>query len=208
VLIEARIVIATESFARELGAKFGIAGKQENVLYNGSVDANTATANSYSAAARANAATPPPIPPAVPTLTKALNVNLPAVNAAGALALSIINAGYVLDMELSALQQEGRGEVISNPRIVTSNQKEAVIRQGPGSRLRDDLAAAGRRRRRHPERPVQGRAARAQGHPDHHQRWPRVPQHGREEGRNRRLRVLGHRRRPADSTSARSTPRC
>jgi type IV pilus assembly protein PilQ len=130
VLIEARIVIATESFARELGAKFGIAGKQENVLYNGSVDANTATANSYSAAARANAATPPPIPPAVPTLTKALNVNLPAVNAAGALALSIINAGYVLDMELSALQQEGRGEVISNPRIVTSNQKEAVIRQG------------------------------------------------------------------------------
>ena len=52
------------------------------------------------------------------------------MNAAGALALSIINAGYVLDVELSALQTEGRGEVISNPRIVTSNQKEAVIRQG------------------------------------------------------------------------------
>ena len=130
VLIEARIVIATESFARELGAKFGIAGKQENVLYNGSVDANTATANSIAAANRANSATPPPNPLVSPTLTKALNVNLPAVNAAGALALSIINAGYVLDVELSALQTEGRGEVISNPRIVTSNQKEAVIRQG------------------------------------------------------------------------------
>ena len=130
VLIEARIVIATESFARELGARFGIAGTQENVLYNGNIEANTATANSIAAANRANSAVPPPNPLVAPTLTKGLNVNLPAVNAAGQLALSIINAGYVLDVELSALQQEGRGEVISNPRIVTSNQKEAVIRQG------------------------------------------------------------------------------
>lgn len=130
VLIEARIVIATESFARELGAKFGIAGTQENVLFNGNVSANTDTANSIAAANRANSAVPPPNPLVAPTLTKALNVNLPVVDAAGALALSIINAGYVLDIELSALQEEGRGEVISNPRIVTSNQKEAVIRQG------------------------------------------------------------------------------
>jgi type IV pilus assembly protein PilQ len=130
VLIEARIVIATESFARELGAKFGIAGSNENVLFNGNVSANTDTANSIAAANRANSAVPPPNPLTVPTLTKALNVNLPVVDAAGALALSIINAGYVLDVELSALQEEGRGEVISNPRIVTSNQKEAVIRQG------------------------------------------------------------------------------
>ncbi len=114
VLIEARIVIATESFARELGAKFGIAGANENVLFNGNVAGNTA-----------NSGTPRPTPPA-----KSLNVDLPVVGAAGSLALSIINAGYVLDMELSALQTEGRGEVISNPRIVTSNQKEAVIRQG------------------------------------------------------------------------------
>ncbi|MEP6634892.1 MAG: type IV pilus secretin PilQ, partial [Luteimonas sp.] len=49
---------------------------------------------------------------------------------AGSLALSVLNAGYLLDVELSALQTEGRGEVISNPRVVTSNQKEAVIRQG------------------------------------------------------------------------------
>lgn len=130
VLIEARIVIATESFARELGARFGIAGTQENVLYNGNIEANTATANSIAAANRANSTIPPPSPLQAATLTKALNVNLPAVNAAGQLALSIINAGYVLDVELSALQTEGRGEVISNPRIVTSNQKEAVIRQG------------------------------------------------------------------------------
>jgi type IV pilus assembly protein PilQ len=130
VLIEARIVIATESFARELGAKFGIAGNTDNVFYNGNVASNTATQDSYAKAAQANSTTPPPNPLQMGTLTKALNVNLPAVNAAGALALSIINAGYVLDVELSALQTEGRGEVISNPRIVTSNQKEAVIRQG------------------------------------------------------------------------------
>jgi len=120
VLIEARIVIATESFARELGAKFGIAGVKDHVLFNGTVDANTKTANSLATT----------VPPAIPTLTKALNVNLPVVGAAGSLALSLINAGYMLDIELSALQTEGRGEVISNPRVVTSNQKEAVIRQG------------------------------------------------------------------------------
>jgi type IV pilus assembly protein PilQ len=48
----------------------------------------------------------------------------------GSLALSILNAGHLLDVELSAMQTEGRGEIISNPRIVTSNQKEALIRQG------------------------------------------------------------------------------
>src|SRR3546814_19214012 len=63
--------------------------------------------------------------------SKGLNVNLPATLAgAGSFALSILNAGYLLDIELSALQTEGRGEVISNPRVVTSNQKEAVITQG------------------------------------------------------------------------------
>ena len=130
VLIEARIVIATESFARELGAKFGIAGYKDHVLFNGDVASNTATGNSLATTAQANSTVPPPNPLRIPTITKGLNVNLPVVNAAGSLALSLINAGYMLDIELSALQQEGRGEVISNPRVVTSNQKEAVIRQG------------------------------------------------------------------------------
>jgi type IV pilus assembly protein PilQ len=56
--------------------------------------------------------------------------NLGVDNPAGSLALSILNAGYLLDIELSAIQEEGRGEVISNPRVVTSNQREAVISQG------------------------------------------------------------------------------
>ena len=131
VVIEARIVIANESFARELGAKFGISGSADHATFGGNLDSTLATRNSITAADRANAAVPPPVPPANSTITRGLNFNLPStLPGAGSLALSILNAGYLLDVELSALQTEGRGEVISNPRIVTSNQKEAVIRQG------------------------------------------------------------------------------
>jgi type IV pilus assembly protein PilQ len=128
VLIEARIVIATETFARELGAKFGINGATGDRNDPSSVGFGGST-GSASANARARAANP--TGPGFAINNNAMNVNLPAVNAAGTLALSILNFGnYMLDAELSALQEEGRGEVISNPRIVTSNQKEAVIRQG------------------------------------------------------------------------------
>jgi type IV pilus assembly protein PilQ len=151
VVIEARIVIANESFARELGAKFGVSGSNNNAYFSGNLDANSATRTSqyntnisnqtalntyYSALAAYNAnpvGKTPPVAPVLgsPTITRGLMSNLPSTLAgAGSLALSILNAGYLLDVELSALQTEGRGEVISNPRIVTSNQKEAVIRQG------------------------------------------------------------------------------
>ncbi len=140
VVIEARIVIATESFARDLGAKFGISGAKDNVRYSGDIGTNTANNNSSVQTAIDNATAieaynaggqigPRPILRS-PTITQGLNFNLPAAAGAGSLALSILNAGYALDIELSALQTEGRGEVISNPRVVTSNQKEAVIRQG------------------------------------------------------------------------------
>jgi type IV pilus assembly protein PilQ len=151
VVIEARIVTANESFARELGAKFGISGANNNVNFSGNLDANTANRNSqvttdianqtalnsYNSAHAAWVAGgmtgAEPVAPILrgSTITRGLMTNLPSTLAgAGSLALSILNAGYLLDIELSALQTEGRGEVISNPRIVTSNQKEAVIRQG------------------------------------------------------------------------------
>src|SRR5690606_27279122 len=60
-----------------------------------------------------------------------LNVNLPAsAENAGALAYTLLGRNFALDLELSALQREGRGEVLSNPRVVASNQREAVIRHG------------------------------------------------------------------------------
>ena len=134
VVIEARIVIANETVARELGAKFGINGVGNNgkVYYGNSVSNNIATQNSLANAAVQNSTVPPPTTPVLPTLYRGMNWNMPAVlqNPGGSLALSILNAGYALDVELSAIQEQGRGEVISNPRIVTSNQKEAVIRQG------------------------------------------------------------------------------
>ena len=131
VVIEARIVIATESFARELGAKFGINGATGKPGDRSSVGfGSTTDISGGNAEERANNVGPDN-PRGLGTYGKGLNVNLPSSLAgAGSFALSILNAGYLLDVELSALQTEGRGEVISNPRVVTSNQKEAVITQG------------------------------------------------------------------------------
>jgi len=132
VLIEARVVIANESFSRELGAKFGISGVTNGgkAGFNSSIGNNIDTQNSLIDAANRNSTTPPPSPTVLGTITRGLMSNLGVMNPAGSVALSILNAGYALDVELSAMQAEGRGEVISNPRIVTSNQREAVISQG------------------------------------------------------------------------------
>lgn len=154
VLIEAKIVIATEDFARELGAKFGINGVRNNVTYGNTIGNTTATRNSIintdianenarrqweitniERAGRGEPPLPPPVPAAY-TLSKGPNVDLGATVGSlitsnpASLAFTILNAGYALDIELSAMQEEGRGEVISNPRVVTSNQREAVIKQG------------------------------------------------------------------------------
>ena len=57
-------------------------------------------------------------------------MNLPAGPGGGSFGLAILGANYALDLELSAAQTEGRGEVVSSPRVITANQQEAVIRQG------------------------------------------------------------------------------
>lgn len=120
VLIESRIVIATDTFARDLGARFGIAGRR-----SGNNDAAISGSLANNANIINNGTT------SVPT---GLNFNLPATTATGAnvgaLAYTLLGANFAIDIELSALQQEGRGEVLSNPRVVTSNQREAIIRQG------------------------------------------------------------------------------
>ena len=109
VVIEARIVIANESFARDIGAKFGL-HRSRNGDFGPSLGGS--------------------IPSAVGGETGGLNFSGPAGDGAGSLALTILGGSIDWSFELSALQEEGRGEVVSNPRIVTSNQKEAIIRQG------------------------------------------------------------------------------
>jgi type IV pilus assembly protein PilQ len=58
------------------------------------------------------------------------NVNLPVGNPAGAIALAILDSDYLVDLELSALQAEGSGRVVSTPRVIATNQREARIAQG------------------------------------------------------------------------------
>jgi type IV pilus assembly protein PilQ len=148
VLIESRIVIATDTFARELGAKFGISGGYEdhngNVVSTAGTVAGTDRMSNLALNNRFNGGRGLPVfnpgtisttagtggGIAVPSLNDRLNVNLPAASPAGSFGLAILGADYLLDLELSAAQTEGRGEVVSSPRVVTANQKEAVIKQG------------------------------------------------------------------------------
>lgn len=143
VLIESRIVIADETFGRELGARFGISGAYEdrdgNVISTGGSSAATDNMLNEAMANRRQGRTsglPVGVPSApgggilVPSLGQRLNVNLPLTNAAGSFALAVLGQDYLLDLELSALSQEGKGEVVSSPRVITANQREAVIRQG------------------------------------------------------------------------------
>ena len=115
VLIESRVVIATDDFTRELGAKFGINANRVNPSGQKiSVGGGLASATAGG-----------PV-----TGTGGLNVNLPPTTAGGGIALSLLGKNYALDLELDASQTEGRSEVISSPRVITANQQEAVIRQG------------------------------------------------------------------------------
>lgn len=120
VVIEARIVIANESFARDLGARFGVYGAKDRVITSGSLASNASYLDSLLDPDREGPA----------RFVNPLNFSGAAGTGAGSLALTILGNYVNWDLEISALQQEGRGEVVSNPRIVTSNQKEAVIRQG------------------------------------------------------------------------------
>lgn len=143
VLIESRIVIANDSFRRELGVRFGVSGGYEdrhgNIISTAATAAgadrmsNLALGNRF--AGRSSGfpiSSPGPVGGGiqVPSLADRLNVNLPIANPAGSIGLAILGQDYMLDLELSALQVEGRGEIVSNPRVITANQQEASIKQG------------------------------------------------------------------------------
>jgi len=132
VLIESRIVVATDTFTRELGVKWGV--QATHTTSGGNVISTSPTGTNAGGLAinQGN------INNAGGTGTTTyqtgqggFNVNLPATNAlASTLGLAILGKNYLVDLELSAAQTEGRGEVISSPRVITANQQEAVIRQG------------------------------------------------------------------------------
>ncbi|MBS0569309.1 MAG: type IV pilus secretin PilQ [Proteobacteria bacterium] len=141
VLIESRVVVATDNFARELGAKFGISGGYQTGNTIVSTSGSLATADQMSNIALANRVAglgglPISAPGSVgggilvPNIGNRLNVNLPASSPTGSFGLAILGADYLLDLELSAAQTEGRSELISSPRVITANQQEADIKQG------------------------------------------------------------------------------
>jgi type IV pilus assembly protein PilQ len=66
----------------------------------------------------------------LPDLNDRFNVNVPIANPAGRFSIALLETEYLVDLELTALQTEGRAEIISTPRVITANQKEARIEQG------------------------------------------------------------------------------
>jgi|AntDeeMinimDraft_5_1070356.scaffolds.fasta_scaffold01645_4 type IV pilus assembly protein PilQ len=119
VLIESRIVVANDDFNRELGVRFGVSGNATNE--QAGVSGSGVVAGQYATQ-----------PGATAPVNGDYNVNLPVTNPAGSigLALAELPFGSLLQLELSAMQAEGRGEIISTPRVITANQSEAVIEQG------------------------------------------------------------------------------
>ncbi|MGC4029140.1 MAG: type IV pilus secretin PilQ [Steroidobacteraceae bacterium] len=136
VLIEARIVVVSEDFARDLGVRAGFTGTARNGndgLYSTTGTAAAADTILSSALTNLSGGSGSPYPVKVPTGSTAsnrYNVNMPIANPAGSLALMVLGSDYIVDLELSAAQSEGKGEVVSSPRVITANQKEALIAQG------------------------------------------------------------------------------
>lgn len=134
VLIDSRVVIASDNFARDIGVQFGVTGVGVNDGNVGAISGSLGATNAMIGSAADNLnATGQPYPIAIPNLGQRLGVSMPASPPSGnpaRLALAILGADYLVDLELSALQSEGKGEVLSNPRVVTADLKKATILQG------------------------------------------------------------------------------
>ncbi|MBS0358192.1 MAG: type IV pilus secretin PilQ [Proteobacteria bacterium] len=118
VLIEARIVIVDKAFEKDLGVRFGMSDSSH---FSSTLDGTDSLSQGNSSSAA--------------KLKKRLNLDLPALPSSSTpatvgFALAKLGKDILLDLELSALESEGRGEIISSPRLVTANQQEAVIQAG------------------------------------------------------------------------------
>ena len=127
VMIEARIVEATDTFGKSLGVRLG-GGVINTRSTIGAMP--VVTANPVANGAFANS------PSATTTFTNANFVNLPSQGvsgtAAGTFAVSLFNSSFsrLLNLEISALEADGKGKVVSSPRVVTADQTKALIEQG------------------------------------------------------------------------------
>jgi type IV pilus assembly protein PilQ len=142
VVIESRIVVADDKFSRQLGVRFGMqTGFTLNNKYAGGIGGSLATqpvvTTSGTTLTRApNTQTPYELASGIASAGYSdptqLNVNLPVPNPAGQIALTLINlgSGNLINLELSALEADSRGKVVSSPRVVTADNQKASIEQG------------------------------------------------------------------------------
>ena len=115
VLIESRMVTVRDNVDEQLGVRWGFSDRQDDNGVSGSLSGADTIASGN-----------------VPALGDRLNVNLPVASAAGSIGFQIASLadGTILDLELSALESENKGEIIASPRITVANQQEAYIEQG------------------------------------------------------------------------------
>lgn len=126
VLIEARIVIANSDFDESLGVEWGVSGYDQrgngDQIYFGGSNQGIADANN----ANVNADPGDPF-----TFPDALNVDLGlGADRTGQMAIGFISQDIYLAAELSALESQGRGEVVSQPKVITGDKQEAEIKSG------------------------------------------------------------------------------
>lgn len=115
VLIESRMVTVLDNVDEQLGVRWGFSDRQDDNGVSGSIEgADTIASGS------------------VPSIDDRLNVSLPITGAAGTIGFQVASLidGTILDLELSALESENKGEIIASPRITVANQQEAYIEQG------------------------------------------------------------------------------
>jgi type IV pilus assembly protein PilQ len=123
VLIETRVVIASDDFSKELGVRFGVSNDSYEDRSNGDGAITSGTLGGVDQLINNEA---------LIINGDALNVNMPVQNPAGSIALALakLPLGTLLELELSAAQTEGRGEVVSSPRVITADSHTARIEQG------------------------------------------------------------------------------
>jgi type IV pilus assembly protein PilQ len=133
VLIESRIVVVNDDFSRDLGMRLGVTAYHESGTNSGGTfvtGTGPGTDTMVNSAIGNIGASGQITPVQVPQLNNRYNVNVPIADAAGRFALAVLEADYLVDLELTALEAEGRGEIVSTPRVITANQKQASIKQG------------------------------------------------------------------------------
>lgn len=126
VLIEARVVEANDTFNRDLGVKLGFINSKANEL--GGSGWNVVGGKMSPAVTTGTTTTP-----ATLTQNSMVGVNLPSgASSGGTLALSLFNASVtrILNLELTALEKDGIGKIISSPRVITANNVKAKIEDG------------------------------------------------------------------------------